>query len=457
MAPTTSEKEDAQLRIMKTIQSEETNKKWEGKGFVFAHAAKWKRSTVSDVMILQELEMVREENKAMKEQVNDLKREQGELTSLVRQISGVILGGNQEQETGGAGKANRGGRQRPQERIAKDWSGDKGSKKPKSDVDPLPGSKEYADAKNGAEAEEKKIKRVRTVMNADGTDLDKVPYEVPKSRYRPQKIPEPERIRLKTRNEEETSREVIFCGIPSPPKYVKDTPYETAKLVMVACDELKTRYLGNHYGININSTDIAFAQRQIGHFNKKFTPITARFRKKETAERVLAAAKFINILNKRGTAEFGKHREPKEYTNERDEIVKPKADVVQRFENSPTTFIKVSRTFEQQKADKAARDHRETKAYIDRQKVKEFKKEQRISQAHFEAAAKEMPVDDDPDEEHNEEQYGKIPEPPENESFHSTENGDRTPEEAKKAEEAESAKQKQEDKGASGSQPNAPK
>ena len=54
MAPTTtSENEDVQLRIMKTIQSEEANKKWEKKDLVFAHAGKWKRSTVSDVLIPQ--------------------------------------------------------------------------------------------------------------------------------------------------------------------------------------------------------------------------------------------------------------------------------------------------------------------------------------------------------------------------------------------------------------------
>ena len=65
--------EDAQLRILKTIVSEEGNKKWEGT--VFAHSGKWKRSTISDVMILQELESVREENKAMKEQVNEMKQD----------------------------------------------------------------------------------------------------------------------------------------------------------------------------------------------------------------------------------------------------------------------------------------------------------------------------------------------------------------------------------------------
>ena len=107
---------------------------------------------------------------------------------------------------------------------------------------------------------------------------------------------------------------------------MKDTPYETARLVMNACE-----YLGNHYGINVKTSDIAFAQRQLGHINKKFTPITARFRKKEVADKIIGAAKFINILNKRGTAKFGKYREPVDYINEKDEVTKPPPEVVERY------------------------------------------------------------------------------------------------------------------------------
>ena len=453
MAPNNSESDDIQLRILKTIQNEEINKKWEGEGFVYAHAAKWKRNTISDVMILQELEMVREENKAIKDQVSDLKREQGELTDLIRQMSEVILNGNHGGRTTGtgSGEANKGGKHKPQEKNARDWSGEKNSKKPRSDKNPLPGSKQYADAKNGAEEEEKVIKKVKTVMNEDGTDLDKIPYTVPKGRYRPQKIPEPERIRLKEKNEEETNREVIFCGIPSPPqnKYVKESPFETAKLILKACDELKTQYLGNHYGINVKHTDLAFAQRQIGHVNKRCTPITVRFRKKEVAEKVLAAAKFLNILNKRGVAQFGLYREPKEYTNERNEVVKPHADVIKRFENRPETFMKKSRTLEQQQSDRAARDYRASKEYQARQRVKEFIKEQRISQAHLEAAAAQLPEDEDPNKAHDEEQYGKIPEPPEENtdaSFETADGDEMTPQERKDADAAEKLRRETEEK-----------
>ena len=197
---------------------------------------------------------------------------------------------------------------------------------------------------------------------------------------------------MKAKDEEEKSREVIFCGIPSPASYVKATPYETARLVMNACDELKTKYLGNHYGINVKTSDIAFAQRQLGHINKKFTPITARFRKKEVADKIIGAAKFINNLNKRGTAKFGKYREPVDYINEKNEVTKPPPEVIERYKERPGTFIKVSRTLEQQASDRAARNHRDSKAYKDRQKVMEFQKEQRIAQVHFEAL--EIPEED---------------------------------------------------------------
>ena len=433
-----SDKEDAQIRILKRIQGEEVNKKWEG----FAPDIKWKRGTISDVMILQELENVREENRTLMKQMNDMKTEQSELVNLVRQMKDDILDRNQNntgKETGEeTNQTKREGKQKPT-KVANDWNGGKGaSKKPKHTGDPLPGSREYADAKNNTDTnsgeerwEERKIKRVKTVLNAEGTDIEKIPYEIPRSKYKARKIPDLERKRLKEKDEEEKSREVIFCGIPSPSSYVKDTPYETAKQIYNACDELKTRYLGNHYGINVKTSDIAFAQRQIGHINKKFTPITARFRKKETAEKIIAAAKFLNILNKRGTAKYGKYREPVEYTNEKDEIIKPPPEVEERFKERPGTFMKKSRTLEQQASDRAARNYRDTKAYKDRAKVKEFFKEQRIAQIHFEAL--EIPEEDTSSEEHDAEQYGIIPEPPEESdlSFNTVPEDDQTPEEKK--------------------------
>ena len=177
---------------------------------------------------------------------------------------------------------------------------------------------------------------------------------------------------------------------------------------MKAVDELKTRYLGDYYGINVKTTDFAFAFRQIGHANKDFTPITIRFRKKETAEKTLNSAEFAKILNKRGTTKFGKHREPpEEYTNDKDEVIKPSQEVIQRFKDRPKHFFRVSRTLEQQEADRRARAYRDSKSYQDRQKVKAFKKEQRIEQCHFERL--EIPAEA---EEHDPEEYGILPEPP---------------------------------------------
>ena len=140
-----SDKEDAQIRILKRIQGEEVNKKWEG----FAPDIKWKRGTISDVMILQELENVREENKTLIKQMNDMKIEQNELVNLVRQMKNDILDKNQNntgKETGEeTNQVKREGKQKPQTRVANDWNGGKGaSKKPKHTGDPLPGSREYA-------------------------------------------------------------------------------------------------------------------------------------------------------------------------------------------------------------------------------------------------------------------------------------------------------------------------
>ena len=103
----------------------------------------------------------------------------------------------------------------------------------------------------------------------------------------------------------------------------------------------------------------------------------------------------------------------------------------ERFKERPGTFMKVSRTLEQQASDRAARNYRDTKAYNDRVKVKEFFKEQRIAQIHFEAL--EIPEEDTSSEEHDAEQYGIIPEPPEENdlNFNTAPEDDQTPEEKK--------------------------
>ena len=443
----TNEKEDAvkmknRTRIMKSIEKAESTTNWEELGK--APEFKWKRNLVSDAMIIQELENVRKENATMIVQVNEMKKEQDTLMNLVKQILGEVQIGNQHQTNAKPGTSSEDGytldfeqdsenkgenqRQNPQAR-----DGTKGgNKKAKNTANPPPGSPEFAHAKqveennkNDAPRRKKtgKIKRVKTVLNEAGDNIEKTPYEIPRNRYKPPKeIPKVEQDRRKARDEEEKSREVVLCGVPSPKSYTKETPFETAALVMKAVDELKTRYLGDYYGINIRSTDFAFAFRQIGHANKDFTPITIRFRKKEVAEKTLKSAEFAKILNRRGTTTFGKHRKPpEEYTNDKDEVIKPSEHVIQRFKDRPKHFFRVSRTLEQQEADRKARAYRDSKSYQDRQRVKTFKKDQRIEQRHFEGT--EMPADETV-EEHDPEEYGVLPEIPKAENPKPKTNGE---------------------------------
>ena len=428
-----TEKENAQKikdrsRIMKSIEKAESTVNWEELGK--APEFKWKRSLVSDTLILQELENVRNENALMKIQADEMKKEQATLLDLVKQILEQVQSEKQDHndtdakpgtsKNSGHSTENAGENQIPQTSNAR--NGTKGgNKRAKNTANPPPGSPEFAKAKEGEEntASEAprrrnngKIKKVKTVLNDAGDNIEKHPYEIPRNRYRPPKvIPEVELNRRKARDEEEKSREVILCGVPSPKSYTKESPFETADLVMKAVDELKTRYLGNFYGINIKPTDFAFCKRQHGHNNTNFTPITMRFRKKENAEKTLKAAEFVKILNKRGKTTFGKHREPpEEYTNENDEVVKPDEEVIQRFENRPKHFFKAPRTLEQQAADRKARAYRDSKSYKDRQKVITFEKAQRIEQHHFERL--EIPADEESAEEHDPDKYGVLPEIP---------------------------------------------
>ena len=436
---TTAEKEDARKaeekilkekikdrnRIMVSIEKAETETNWKELGS--APEFKWKRNLVSDAMILQELEKIRKENASMKIQANEMKKEQDILIGLVKQVLEEVQSEKQDQndtnakpETSNNGQETENQRQNPQAKNARDGTKG-GNKKAKTTTNPPPGSPEFAQAKENEEKSSNeaqkrkrtgKIKRVKTVVNDEGDNIEKVPYLIPKNRYRPPKeIPLVEQERRKARDEEEKSREVILCGIPSPKSYTKESPFETAALVMKAVDEMKTRYIGDHYGINIKSTDFAFCQRQLGHKNKEFTPITMRFRKKEGAEKTLKAAEFLKILNKRGTTTFGKHREPpEEYTNDKDEVVKPSEEIIQSFKNRPKHFFRMPRTLEQQAADRKTRAYRDSKSYKDRQKVKTFEKDQRIEQHHFERL--EIPADEESAEEHDPDRYGVLPEIP---------------------------------------------
>ena len=114
---------------------------------------------------------------------------------------------------------------------------------------------------------------------------------------------------------------MIFHGVPSPKTYEEGTAFADAEHVFGILDELKTKYLGNTYGVNVKSTDFTFAAKQLGHNNKDFLPITGRFRSEEIVNKILEAAKWAKILNRRKKCHYGKHRIPIAITGENGEII----------------------------------------------------------------------------------------------------------------------------------------
>ena len=72
----------------------------------------------------------------------------------------------------------------------------------------------------------------------------------------------------------------------------------------------------------------------------------------------------------------------------------------------PKTYIRASRTYAEQEADREKWNHRNSKSYKQRQEVNDFRKQQRISQEHFNQL-----VLDEVDE-HDINKYG-CPPPPE--------------------------------------------
>ena len=72
----------------------------------------------------------------------------------------------------------------------------------------------------------------------------------------------------------------------------------------------------------------------------------------------------------------------------------------------PKTYIRASRTYAEQEADREKWNHRNSKSYKQRQEVNDFRKQQRISQEHF----NQLVLDEV--EEHDINKYG-CPPPPE--------------------------------------------
>ena len=152
----TVEKEDAQKakekilkekikdrnRIMISIEKAEIETNWKELGS--APEFKWKRNLVSDAMILQELEKVRNENASMKIQVNEMKKEQDTLINLVKQVLEEIQGEKQDQndanaksEAGNNGRETENQRQNPPAKNARDGTKG-GNTKAKATTSPPP-------------------------------------------------------------------------------------------------------------------------------------------------------------------------------------------------------------------------------------------------------------------------------------------------------------------------------
>ena len=276
---------------------------------------------------------------------------------------------------------------------------------------PKPGNGNYPVGSNelSAEINERQKaeaeKKFRLKMDQDGKNvhLEEFTPAPTRKRNKPQKnapqLAVEDRKRLK--NEEQTGREIIFHGIPTPMSYSEGTKSEEAKKILAVLEELRTKYFGKTDGVNVSPSDFAFATRQQGHFKKDFKPLTARFRDKGTVQNFYNAARVAGMLNKRREVLVGKHRIPNPITIDGKEIPASEA-VVQRALERPQTYIRRTRTEVERKRDKATRIYRESARYKESQDVKTFLREQKIDFTNIEVD----PVEADEEEEGNEEEYG---------------------------------------------------
>ena len=248
-------------------------------------------------------------------------------------------------------------------------------------------------------------KRTTLAVNKEKNNVEEVEIKGGHRKPRWKNVPEEVMKQRIEKNERETRREVIFCNVPSPKSYEEGTAYEDARHVFCVLDELRTEYLGNTYGVNVKSTDFAFATRQLGHWNKDFLPITARFRTEEIVNKILAAAKWAKILNRRKKSHYGKHKIP--FTGTKNERIEPSEEALKMDQERPMTFLRASRTYAEQDADRVAWNRKNSIANVRRTEVNEFRKRQRISQEHFNQIEIKEAAEHDPDK------YGCPPPPPE--------------------------------------------
>ena len=224
------------------------------------------------------------------------------------------------------------------------------------------------------EPEKKMIKKLRVDENNKLTIEE---FETIKRKPRANNRPRtPEQIQKdqekETKNKEIANREIILCGLPSPnlDKYEDEDETKEMEDVMAVLEELETKWIPE--GVDLKDQDFAFAQRQWGHHNEKFLPMTVRFRYSETAEKVKIAAEKAGILGKRKPSEVGKHRIPKE--NEEEELV-----VNARAKARPKTWIRLSVTEKERKERRAVIESRLTTDYLESKKVDQWMKRRRIN------------------------------------------------------------------------------
>ena len=212
-------------------------------------------------------------------------------------------------------------------------------------------------------------KKTIMAMNQDKSNVEEIKNKGGHRNQRWKNIPEPVKQNWIEKNERETKREIIFLGVPSPKTYEDGTALAEAKHVFGILDELRTTYLGNTYGVNVKSTDFAFAARQLGRNNKDFLPITGQFRNEEIVKKILQAAKWAKILNRRKKSHYGRHKIPSPTEGEDGEKIEPSAEAIKMDQERPKIYIRASRTYAEQEADREKWNHRNSKSYIQRQEM----------------------------------------------------------------------------------------
>jgi hypothetical protein len=366
------------------------------------------RTMAGLVITIQILEESRIRDNNLSVQIGHLKAGQREQTQIIRELRQELseFRNGQKEEAGQAGQAPPTARTSNEGKKGQKLSETfKNKKQQKSGNGNLPvGSNKRSTDINERQKAEAEI-RFRLKMDQDGKNIhieEFTPVSNRKrNRFQKSSAQRATEDKKREKNEEETGREIIFDGIPTPKTYQEGTKKEEAKRILAVLEELRPKYIGQKDGIHVVPSDFAYATKQQTHFKRDFKPLTARFRNKDTVEKKFHAAKVAGMLNKRKEMPVGKHRIPKPITVDGKEIL-PTEAAIQRAKERPETYIRRSRTEADREKDKATRIYRESLRYKESLEVKSFLKEQRVDFADVEAD----PLEDNEGEEGNVEEYG---------------------------------------------------